>query len=274
MPIKEIKAKSMLTKSNVPGMDYCVNPYIGCIHGCVYCYARFMRRFTGHFKDDWGTFCDVRINAPEILEKQLSGKRKKGFVWVGSVTDPYQPAEKKYMITRRILEILAKHKWQFAVQTKSDLILRDLDFFKKYKKAEIGVTINTLDEKFRKRLEPGIGTTVDRKLKILKKFHEAGIKNLYVFIGPVFPYITEIEAVFEKVAPYADQIFVETLNVKAAAWKNIEKFLQRYYPNLVDNYQKIFFADFGKRYWKNVEKRVKKLGSIYKVKNVFIIHGK
>ena len=89
--IKEIKAKSILTRSRIPGVDYCLNPYVGCFHGCRYCYATFMKRFTGH-TEPWGNFVDVKINAPEILQRQLKRKTK-GRVMVSSVTDAYQPIE-------------------------------------------------------------------------------------------------------------------------------------------------------------------------------------
>ena len=123
MDVKEINAKSVLTKSNLPESDYCINPYVGCLHGCKYCYARFMRRFTGH-KEKWGEFLDVKINAPQVLEKELSRKkRKKGRVLLGRVTDAYQPVERKYKITRELLKILLRHQFPVSILTKSDLVL-------------------------------------------------------------------------------------------------------------------------------------------------------
>ncbi|MBI5181776.1 MAG: radical SAM protein, partial [Nitrospirae bacterium] len=89
--IKEIKVKSLLSKSGIPGADYCINPYVGCFHCCRYCYATFMKRFTGH-AEPWGSFVDVKINAPEVLEKQLK-RAEKGNVIISSVTDAYQPKE-------------------------------------------------------------------------------------------------------------------------------------------------------------------------------------
>ena len=120
--ISEIKAKSILSKSQV--YDYALNPYVGCQHACVYCYAKFMKRFTGH-KDRWGEFVDVKINAPELLAYELKRKRT-GRVWISGVCDPYQPLEKRYTITKRCLEILVDSGWPFTVQTKSVLVLRDI----------------------------------------------------------------------------------------------------------------------------------------------------
>ncbi len=123
MIVKEIRAKSILSASKV--YDYVVNPYTGCQHACTYCYARFMKRFTGH-KEPWGEFVDVKINAPYLLRVEIN-KKKKGSVWMSGVCDPYQPLEAKYGITRRCLEILVQNSWPVIVQTRSPLVLRDVD---------------------------------------------------------------------------------------------------------------------------------------------------
>src|SRR5512139_2591112 len=108
MKVREIFSKAILTKTAISSYDYCINPYVGCGHGCRYCYASFMKRFTGH-REPWGDFVDVKINAPQVLKKQLR-RAKRGSVLVGSVTDPYQPVEKKYGLTRGCLEALLEHQ--------------------------------------------------------------------------------------------------------------------------------------------------------------------
>ena len=127
--IREIKAKSILTKSGIPGVDYCVNPYVGCSHGCRYCYATFMKRYTGH-TEAWGSFVDVKIHAPEILQRQLK-RASMGRVMISSVTDAYQPIESKYKLTRQCLEILLQSQFPVDILTKSPLVLRDIDLIKK-----------------------------------------------------------------------------------------------------------------------------------------------
>jgi DNA repair photolyase len=99
--IREIKAKTIITKSGLD-VDYVINPYVGCLHGCIYCYARFMKRFTNHH-EPWGKFLDVKINASELIPKN-SKKYKGKAIMISSVTDPYQPAERKYKLMRGILE--------------------------------------------------------------------------------------------------------------------------------------------------------------------------
>ena len=125
--VKEVYAKSILTKSQI--YPYVVNPYTGCQHGCSYCYARFMKRVTGH-KEPWGEFVDVKVNAPKLLQKEVL-RRKPDRVWVSGVCDPYQPLEAKYRLTRRCLAILADHGWPITIQTRSPLVLRDMDIIKK-----------------------------------------------------------------------------------------------------------------------------------------------
>jgi DNA repair photolyase len=115
MIVKEIKAKSILSKSRV--YDYALNAYVGCQHRCLYCYAKFMKRFTGH-REAWGAFVDVKVNAPELLAREVKKKRK-GRVWISGVCDAYQPLEKKYLLTRRCLEILVEQGWPVTIQTKS-----------------------------------------------------------------------------------------------------------------------------------------------------------
>jgi DNA repair photolyase len=134
MKVQEITAKSVLNPSKI--LDFCLNPYTGCAISCKYCYARlFMKRYSGHH-EPWGAFVDVKVNAPELLKKQLL-RAKRGSVWISSVCDPYQPLEAKYRLTRRCLVELLEHQFPVFVQTKSKLVLRDLDLFKKFHDIEV-----------------------------------------------------------------------------------------------------------------------------------------
>src|SRR5512137_679848 len=117
MIVKEIVSRSILTKTGIEGYDYCINPYVGCEHGCRYCYASFMKRFTGH-QEPWGEFVDVKVNAAQVLRRQLR-KATRGSALVGTVTDPYQPAEKDYAITRGCLEALLEQQLSVHLLTRS-----------------------------------------------------------------------------------------------------------------------------------------------------------
>ncbi len=143
MILKEIKSKSCMVKSKLT--DYVINPYIGCQHGCKYCYADFIRRFQ-HIKENWGDFVFPKVNCPELLEKELK-KNKAGHIWLSSVCDCYMPLERKLKLTRKILKVINnspyKNKFSLEILTKSSLVKRDFDLLKKLN-AELGCSLNTL----------------------------------------------------------------------------------------------------------------------------------
>lgn len=203
MKISEIRAKSVLSKSQV--YDYALNAYVGCGHGCIYCYARFMKRFTGH-SEAWGEFVDVKINAPELLSAEVK-KKKRGRVWVSGVCDPYQEIEKKYRLTRKCIEILADNGWPFTVQTKSPLVLRDLELLKRSEEAEVGFTITTADEKIRKIFEPGAPPSAKR-IEAAGILHSEGIRT-FVMIAPILP---GAEGLVSGLKDKVDYVLVDRLN--------------------------------------------------------------
>ena len=186
MIVKEIEVKNIMTKTNLPVSDFAVNPYVGCTHACKYCYASFMKRFTNH-TEPWGEFVDVKY-WPEIPgTKKYTGKE----AFFCSVTDPYQPLEKKYMRARALLEQLQGTGISISISTKSDLILRDLDLIKSFPSAHVSWSINTLDENFRREMDRAV--SIERRLAAMKQFYDAGIQST-CFISPIFPGITDVTA--------------------------------------------------------------------------------
>ncbi len=207
--LQEIRVKNILSKSQI--MEYALNPYIGCAHECRYCYARFMKRFTGH-KEKWGEFIDVKINAPDLLAKELK-KKKAGRVWISGVCDPYQPLEKKYGLTRSCLEILVQHDWPVSIQTKSPLALRDVDLIKKLKEAEIGYTITTADEEVKNFFEPK-APSIKSRLAALAKLNSMGIKT-YAMIAPLLP---GAERLADQIKDKVNYVYIDRLNYHYADW--------------------------------------------------------
>lgn len=252
MIIRTIKCKTLLTKSRLPEVDYCINPYIGCLHGCVYCYARFMRRFTKH-TEKWGDFLDVKINAPEVLEKELSRNPKRGAVLLGSVTDAYQPAERKYKVTRSVLQILSRHNFPVSILTKSDLVVRDIDVLKQLSDCEVGLTITTLDRKAAADFEPR-ASSPQKRIDALEALHSAGIKT-YAFIGPILPGFTNLELIFFNLNGKVDFVMAEALNTRCGNWEDIKKIIKEKCPGLLSLYNK----GFNKEYWARIEKEIKAL---------------
>lgn len=209
MIVREIYARSILSKSKV--FDYVVNPYIGCQHGCAYCYARFMKRFTGH-KESWGEFVDVKINAAHLLQREIE-KKPPGRVWVSGVCDPYQPLERTYELTKKCLEILVRYDWPFTIQTKSALVLRDVELFKKAHKIEVGLSVTTGDEGVRQLFEPG-APSIRERIKALGELHLAGIRT-YAMIAPMLPGAEELAA---GLSGKVDYVLVDRMNYHYGDW--------------------------------------------------------
>jgi len=204
--VREVEAKSILNASKI--YDYCLNPYTGCQVGCRYCYAAlFMRRYSGH-AEPWGAFVDVKINAPELLARQIVRTRKKGTIWVASVCDPYQPLEGTYGLTRRLLEILAGSDFPVVIQTKSALVLRDLDVIGRLDDVEVGFSIATEDEATARLFEPN-AAPVRERIEILGRFKAAGIRT-YAFAGPLLP--GNPERLAGLLAPVADHVYIDRMN--------------------------------------------------------------
>ena len=181
MKTAEVRAKNILSKSKV--YEWTVNPYRGCQHGCSYCYARFMKRFT-HHKESWGDYVDAKVNAPGLLAEEVK-KKKVGRVWISGVCDPYQPIEERYGLTRRCLEVLQTNQWPVTIQTKSPLVLRDLDLLKDFGEIEVGFSIGTGDEELRSIFEPK-APRIEEGINALKILRREDVRT-YVMIAPLLP---------------------------------------------------------------------------------------
>jgi len=246
--IKEIKVKTALSPSQLPGLDHALNPYRGCAHACVYCYAPSVIHWD---KGKWGELVEVKINLPRILSKELRAK-KKGVVGLGTVTDPYQPAEKKYELTRRCLELLLMHDLPVCIQTKSSLVLRDIDLLKGFSNIEVGITLTALDDRVRGKMEPG-ASSVDERLRALAELRTNGIKT-WVFLGPIMPHITDVDALLDAVASVKpDYVLVDRLRLKEGVWESVSGFIQDFMPELVNEYERIF-QEGGEYYGEVFEK--------------------
>lgn len=208
--VRLFDAKSILTKTRITGLDYCLNPYVGCSHGCRYCYASFMKKITGH-TERWGSFVDIKRNAPQLLEKELR-RKPQGKVMISSVTDPYQPLEEKYEITRNCLKVLSGSSMAAIILTKSDLILRDLDVLRRLSSVEAGLTITTDDEKIRYIFEP-FSPPLQKRIQTLRTLKQKGIPN-YAFIGPLLP--CNPRRLAEMIARVTDDVLIDRMNY---AWK-------------------------------------------------------
>ena len=256
---KEIQVKDYLTKSNLPASDYVINPYIGCTHGCKYCYASFMKRFTGH-KEEWGTFIDIKRCDKKINTKKLENKT----VFLSSVTDCYNKFEEKYKITRRILKELINVNCNLNISTKSKLILRDIDLLKQMKNLTVSMSINTLDENFKNDMDNA--SSIKERLSTLRTIHENGIYTV-LFMSPMFPYITNFKEIIEISKVYIDEYWFENLNLRGDYKTKILLYIQEKYPKLINEYNDIYIKG-NKKYWNDLSKEIKDYCEINNVKYI------
>jgi DNA repair photolyase len=242
--VREVFSKTILTKTAIAGFDYCINPYVGCGHGCRYCYASFMKRFTGHL-EPWGEFIDVKVNAPYLLKKQLK-RAKQGVVALSTVTDPYQPLERNYQLTRRCLEALLDYKFPINILTRSPLCLRDIDLFRQFKKIEVGLSITTHDENIKKIFEPH-SPSIHSRVKALEALRKEKIET-YAFIGPMLP--LDSRSLVAMLDGLIDEVLIDRMNysnkVKAIYHKaKLDQYLEEDYFHLVGMELKERFEERG-----------------------------
>lgn len=247
MIINEIKTNDYLTKSNLPASDYVINPYVGCPHGCKYCYASFMKRFTGH-QEAWGDFIDIKRCDKKINLKKISGKS----VFLSSVTDCYNEYEEKYAITRSILEQLVKSDCKLSISTKSKLILRDIDLLKQIKDVTVCMSVNTLDESFKDDMDRA--SSIKDRLDALKELHENRIYTV-LFMSPIFPYITKWKEIIEISKDYVDEFWFENLNLRGSYKYSILNYIKEKYNDLFCKYIDIY-ENKNNYYWNDLSKKI------------------
>jgi DNA repair photolyase len=237
--VRETVCKTILNRSGLS--DYSLNCYTGCTHACAYCYARYMQRFHPH-DEPWGAFVDVKVNAVEVLKRQLR-RATPGTVFVSSACDGWQPIEAQWRLTRRCCELLLERGFRLHVLTKSTLVLRDLDVFAR-RPVQVGVTLTTLDERLRELWEPG-AARVPERLGVIEAAQRAGLQTGIMF-GPLLPFLSDsqeaIDALLGRAAELAiDRIWVDAINPRPRVWPAVAELLRLKFPDLVQPYRKILF---------------------------------
>ena len=246
--ISKREVKSIMTKSNLPVGDFSVNPYLGCLHACKYCYASFMKRFSKH-DEPWGEFLDVKC-WPEIRNPQkYDGKS----LVISSVTDPYQPMEEEFERTKTLLKQLSGADVKLSILTKSDLILRDLDLLKTFPDVRVSFSINTLDEEFKKDMDDAV--SIKRRLKAMKTLYDNGIRTT-CFISPIFPEITDVSSIINQTKDYCNLIWLENLNLRGNYKAVILNYIKETFPDLAPLYHEIYIKK-DRSYWEYLNEDLK-----------------
>ena len=210
--VQEVPARRIITRNESPdiGFDRSINPYRGCEHGCIYCFARPTHAFLGLSPGlDFETRLFAKTNAAEALQRELAepGYRVETIA-IGTNTDPYQPIERRYRIMRRILEVLSETNHPVGIVTKSALVLRDLDILSSMAKrglVRVALSVTTLDRKLARAMEPR-ASTPDRRIETLERLVEAGVPTA-VMVAPVIPGLTDME--MERILERASSVGVK-----------------------------------------------------------------
>ncbi len=261
----KIIVKDLVTKSNLPASDYVINPYVGCPHGCRYCYACFMKRFTGH-SEEWGSFIDIKQCDKPISQKKLQGKS----VFLSSVTDCYNPFEEKYKITRNILEQLISIDCELNISTKSNLVLRDIDLLKQCKNLKVSISVNTLDEKFKNDMDNA--SSIQERLETLETLYKNGIYTV-LFMSPVFPVITDYREKKEKTNKYVDEYWFENLNLRGSYKQDIISYIKRTSPHLLKLYNELYI-DGNMEFWNSLSVEIEEYCNVHSIKHVNYFYHK
>ncbi len=248
MKIQLVPTKNLLSKSKIPGVDFVINPYVGCPHNCIYCYADYMRKFTGH-TEPWGSFVDIKQPLTPLKPALLFHTH----VMLCSTTDPYNPLEEQYQLTRRILEQLVQAQAYVSILTKSDLVVRDIDLLKQLERCEVGFSFSSVDKSVCQQLEPGAASP-DKRLAALKTVSQAGLFTV-VMAAPLIPGISDWKSIITATQEYTNEYRFDKLNLKPGFQKKVISFIAANYPHLVPLYSDIYLKG-NLRYWQELAQQI------------------
>ncbi|MDI6643052.1 MAG: radical SAM protein [Candidatus Hodarchaeaceae archaeon] len=228
-----ITCKTALSPCKLPGLRYSLNPYVGCEHGCKYCYSPSTLR-DEWMGLNWGKFVRAKQNIAEVLAREVK-RKPKGTVGVSTVCDPYQPLEAKLELTRKCIEMLSKHDFPVSIQTKSRLVLRDADLIDP-EKFDVGVTITTMDRGMAGLLEPG-APPPNVRAQVLEEFSSRGVET-WLFLGPIIPGLNDAEEnlkqIIEVAARTKSKVIYDRLNLKQWVMGRLGSVLEQERPGLAE----------------------------------------
>jgi len=230
-----------MTKTKLGGNDFTCNPYVGCTHGCTYCYAKTIDR--NHPQSMWGEFVDIKHYQNTFIPKGTGSKS----LFFSSMTDPYQPIEKVMNLTQSILESIQYSDLSISFLTKSDLIVRDIDILKNIKHLEVGFSLSLLDEDA--SILESNATPTSKRIEALKQLNAAGITT-YVFISPIIPYISQPFWILDQIKNHVNYVMFDTLNLSND--ENRQHFfeiIRKHYPDRLEKIVHLFTEPSKKYYY-------------------------
>lgn len=252
--VAQTPVKTFLSQSKIPGYDYVINPYVGCPHRCVYCYAEYMRKFSGH-EEPWGDFLDVRYCEIPLKPNKLFHAR----VLISSVTDPYNFYEPKYEVTRGLLKQLRDCQAYVHILTKSALVIRDIDLFKQLPECGVTLSFSSADDTFRTLAEPN-ASTVEEKIIALHTLHAQGLST-EVMIAPIMPGITDWKEIISRTRAYTNHYSFDSLNMRSAYQRKVLNFIEQHYPKQLPLYTDIYLHE-NFSYWENLANEIREYARV------------
>lgn len=250
------KVKKALFQTILPGLDYSLNPYFGCYHACIYCYARKFFLIRG-LDYEWGEYIEIKSNIASVLAREVRRIPKGSVIGIGTSCDPYQPIEERMGLMRKILRVLMnRYDLTVEIQTKSTLILRDIDLLREFDELSVGFTIITANNDLGRFLEPR-APIISQRFEALRKLSDEGIYT-WVFVGPILPYITDSEENLEKIVKIAKKIGVkkilsDKLRFRLGVRRSLVKALGAKFPSLIEKYKTMKSNEIEEKYRKSVD---------------------
>lgn len=256
-----MNCKTALSPSKLPGLRYSLNPYLGCEHGCVYCYSPSTLR-DEWMGLNWGKFVRAKQNIVEVLAREVK-RKPKGTVGVSTVCDPYQPLEAKLELTQKCIELLSRHGFPVSIQTKSSLVLRDADLIVP-EKFDVGVTITTMDRELAGKIEPQ-ASPPEARAQTLEEFSSRGVET-WLFLGPIIPALNDGEDSLKQVIEVAhrtrSRLIYDRLNLRRWVLDRLTPVLKEERPELTERLPDLIRgqSEGWRKAFSNVESICRELG--------------
>lgn len=248
--VGRVRVRNLVTTSAISS-GFAVNPYVGCPHKCIYCYAACINYSGKEREEAWGDYLDIKVpTSPVNLAKIF---RKK--IFFSSMTDAYNPYEAKAGVTRKILADILPAEPEIVILTKSKLAVRDLDLLKKFPKVRVSFSFSSSDREFQRLAEPYASRPAER-LEAMKELKRAGIRT-GVFVAPIFPGITDIRAIVRAVKGHCDVFMFDSLNLRAKNRDSVLSFVNAVRPDLAHLYRDIYIGG-NRLYWKELRRKLRK----------------
>lgn len=265
----QVKITRILNQTSIDLGEYVINPYMGCEFGCLYCYVR-SNRVVARKNKPWGEYVDVRINAPELLEKEIKLRKPKS-VFLGSTTECFQPVEKQYQVTKKILEILNKHKIYYVILTRSPYIVAYMDLLKSSFCKKIYFTVNKFSFELKQKLEAK-SPDFQRRDEAVKTLLDENIP-VVPYVSPVLPWISDLKNIFERYK-LAEEIEFECLNFRLNNINDIKRAIAAQESPLKEKYESLLSnKNFYTEIWDGIKQDIEAQAKIAKKRyNIYIHH--